>query len=149
MRTDGQTDRLTDVMKLIVAFRNFGNAPKNGTSRWAGTIFFTGNIVWIYLQALRVHQVVLLHIAIISVYLDNDLACTIHNERFLRFQHVLITMITWQPSTFPTNDEYALPRGTLSLNSYYVSFNQFHQLCLGSSYPYTDPSLHDIWIEFY
>ena len=27
MRTDGRTD--TDMTKLIVAFRNFGNAPKN------------------------------------------------------------------------------------------------------------------------
>jgi len=27
-RTDGQTDRRTDVTKLIVAFRNFANAPK-------------------------------------------------------------------------------------------------------------------------
>ena len=29
MRTDGQTDRQTDMTKPIVAFRNFGNAPKN------------------------------------------------------------------------------------------------------------------------
>jgi len=28
MRTDGQTDGRTDMMKLIVAFRNFENAPK-------------------------------------------------------------------------------------------------------------------------
>jgi hypothetical protein len=26
---DGQTHRQTDTMKLIVAFRNFANAPKN------------------------------------------------------------------------------------------------------------------------
>jgi hypothetical protein len=35
MRTDGQTDRrtdeLTDMMKLIVAFRNFAKGPKNDT----------------------------------------------------------------------------------------------------------------------
>jgi len=36
------------------------------------SIFSTGNIAWIYLQALRVHQVAVLHIAVISVYLDND-----------------------------------------------------------------------------
>jgi hypothetical protein len=30
MRTDGQTDRHTDMTKLIVAFRNFANAPKEG-----------------------------------------------------------------------------------------------------------------------
>ena len=34
MRTDGRTvghtDRETDMTKLIVAFRNFSNAPKNG-----------------------------------------------------------------------------------------------------------------------
>jgi hypothetical protein len=29
MRTDGQTDGHADMMKLIVAFRNFENAPKN------------------------------------------------------------------------------------------------------------------------
>ena len=29
MRTDGQTDGRTDMMKLIVAFWNFENAPKN------------------------------------------------------------------------------------------------------------------------
>ena len=33
-RTDGQTDRQTDkrtyMTKVIVAFRNFANAPKNG-----------------------------------------------------------------------------------------------------------------------
>jgi len=29
-RTDGQRDSLTEVKKLIVAFRNFANAPKNG-----------------------------------------------------------------------------------------------------------------------
>ena len=28
-RTDGQTDRQTDMTKLIVAFRNFAKAPKN------------------------------------------------------------------------------------------------------------------------
>jgi len=28
-RTDGQTERQTDMMKLIVDFRNFANAPKN------------------------------------------------------------------------------------------------------------------------
>jgi hypothetical protein len=67
-----RTDGLTDMVKLIAAFRNFGNAPKNETSRRAGIIFFTSNIVWIYLQSLRVHQVVVLYIAIISVYLDND-----------------------------------------------------------------------------
>jgi hypothetical protein len=27
-RTDGQTDRQTDMMKPVVAFRNFANAPK-------------------------------------------------------------------------------------------------------------------------
>ena len=29
--TDGQTDGRTDMTKLIVAFRNFANAPKNGS----------------------------------------------------------------------------------------------------------------------
>jgi hypothetical protein len=29
MRTDRQTDGPTDMTKLIVAFRNFANAPKN------------------------------------------------------------------------------------------------------------------------
>jgi hypothetical protein len=29
---DRQTDRQTDITKLIVAFRNFTNAPKNGSS---------------------------------------------------------------------------------------------------------------------
>jgi len=29
MRTDGQTDRRPGMTKLIVAFRNFMNAPKN------------------------------------------------------------------------------------------------------------------------
>jgi hypothetical protein len=29
MRTDGQTDRRKDMTTLIVAFRNFANAPKN------------------------------------------------------------------------------------------------------------------------
>jgi hypothetical protein len=33
MGTDGQTDRLTDMTKLIVAFRNFANAPKNCAGR--------------------------------------------------------------------------------------------------------------------
>ena len=28
-RKEGRTDRRTDIMKLIVAFRNFANAPKN------------------------------------------------------------------------------------------------------------------------
>jgi len=30
MRTDGRKDGQTDMTKLIVAFRNFANAPKNG-----------------------------------------------------------------------------------------------------------------------
>ena len=30
MRTDGRTDRRTGVTKLLVAFRNFANAPKTG-----------------------------------------------------------------------------------------------------------------------
>jgi hypothetical protein len=30
-RADGQTDGRTEVMKLIVAFRNFANVPKIGT----------------------------------------------------------------------------------------------------------------------
>jgi hypothetical protein len=38
-QTEGQTDRLTDMRKLIVAFRSFANAPKNhrpavSMSRW-------------------------------------------------------------------------------------------------------------------
>jgi hypothetical protein len=32
-RTDGQTDGRTDMMKLIVAFRNFENAPNNMKKR--------------------------------------------------------------------------------------------------------------------
>jgi hypothetical protein len=32
MRTDGQTERQTDKMKLMVACRNFANAPKNFVS---------------------------------------------------------------------------------------------------------------------
>jgi hypothetical protein len=32
-QTDRQTDRQTDMTKLIVASRNFANAPKNGSSR--------------------------------------------------------------------------------------------------------------------
>jgi len=32
MRTDRWTDRLTDMTKQIVDFRNFANAPKNPTS---------------------------------------------------------------------------------------------------------------------
>jgi len=31
MQTDGGTDGRTDMTKLIVAFRNFANAPNNGT----------------------------------------------------------------------------------------------------------------------
>jgi hypothetical protein len=31
-RADGRTDRQTDLKKLIVAFRNFAYAPKNGVS---------------------------------------------------------------------------------------------------------------------
>jgi hypothetical protein len=30
-RTDGQTDRQTDMTKLLVAIRNFENAPRNNT----------------------------------------------------------------------------------------------------------------------
>ena len=30
MRTDGQTDRYTDMTTLVVAFRNFASAPKSG-----------------------------------------------------------------------------------------------------------------------
>jgi hypothetical protein len=30
---DGQKDRQTDMTKLIVAFRNFANAPYNGTQK--------------------------------------------------------------------------------------------------------------------
>ena len=32
MRTDGRTDEQTDKMALIVAFCNFTNAPKQGTT---------------------------------------------------------------------------------------------------------------------
>jgi hypothetical protein len=32
--TDGQTDRQTDVTKLIVAFSNFANASKNCDTKW-------------------------------------------------------------------------------------------------------------------
>jgi hypothetical protein len=31
MRTDGQTDRQTDMTKLVVTLRSFANAPKNDT----------------------------------------------------------------------------------------------------------------------
>jgi hypothetical protein len=36
MRTDGQTERRTDMTKIIVAFRNFANASKNeyGVINW-------------------------------------------------------------------------------------------------------------------
>jgi len=35
MWTDGRTDKRTDMMKLIVAFRNSGNAPKTNCSLWS------------------------------------------------------------------------------------------------------------------
>jgi hypothetical protein len=33
MRTDGQRERRIDMTKLIVAFRNFANAPKFGRGK--------------------------------------------------------------------------------------------------------------------
>jgi hypothetical protein len=36
---DGQTDRRTDLTKLIVAFRNFSNAPKT-VSAWSYTAYY-------------------------------------------------------------------------------------------------------------
>ena len=32
--TDRHTDRRTDMTKLLVAFRNFANAPNNRQSQW-------------------------------------------------------------------------------------------------------------------
>jgi hypothetical protein len=37
MRTDGRKDRQTD-MKLIIAFRNFANAPINGIHQGQSTV---------------------------------------------------------------------------------------------------------------
>ena len=34
MRTDGHADKPTNMMKLIVAFRNFANAPNNTKKLW-------------------------------------------------------------------------------------------------------------------
>jgi len=36
---DGQADKETDVMKLIVSFRNFANVPKN-SQWWTVPLFF-------------------------------------------------------------------------------------------------------------
>jgi len=43
MRVDAQTDRQTDMTKLIVAFRNFANAPKNYKVRDINKIIKTKN----------------------------------------------------------------------------------------------------------
>ena len=40
MRTDGQPDEQRETMKPAVAFRNFGNAPKNPTREGFGTVLF-------------------------------------------------------------------------------------------------------------
>jgi len=34
MKTDGRTDRRIDMTRLIVAFRNFANAPKKSVKHW-------------------------------------------------------------------------------------------------------------------
>jgi hypothetical protein len=39
-QTDRQTDGRTDMTKLIVAFRNFANAPKSEILRYLGGLFF-------------------------------------------------------------------------------------------------------------
>ena len=36
LHADGQTDRQTDMTKLIDAFRNFGNAPNNNNNNNIG-----------------------------------------------------------------------------------------------------------------
>jgi hypothetical protein len=42
----GQTDRQTDVTKLIVAFRNFANAPAIGSSRKWDEVTWSG-LIWV------------------------------------------------------------------------------------------------------
>jgi len=46
-RTDGRTDRQTDVTKLILAFRNFANAPKNSLLYLLFRKSFRGTKSWL------------------------------------------------------------------------------------------------------
>jgi hypothetical protein len=43
-RTDGRTDGRTDITKLIVAFRNFANVPKNGRASCHSSVVFRGYV---------------------------------------------------------------------------------------------------------
>jgi hypothetical protein len=56
-RTDKRTDGQTDMMKLIVAFRNFANAPKNGKciQRWNKTGFKTDTLKLQHVIVLSFH----------------------------------------------------------------------------------------------
>ena len=44
MRTDGQTDRYTDITKQIVAFRNFVKEPKSWFQSFRGVLTMSGAI---------------------------------------------------------------------------------------------------------
>ena len=45
MRADAQTDGRTDTMKLIVAFRNFDNAPKNMEKKYKLKLKYNYSII--------------------------------------------------------------------------------------------------------
>jgi hypothetical protein len=44
-RTDRQTDRLTDVKKLIIAFRNFANAPNKEIQNELNIVTFYATLI--------------------------------------------------------------------------------------------------------
>jgi hypothetical protein len=56
MGTDGQTDRQTDMKKLILAFRNFVNAPKKFHKRRLSEAWYLIDVLLkIKEKVLRVH----------------------------------------------------------------------------------------------
>ena len=58
-RTDGQTDRKTDITKLIVALRNFANATKTILSNKLGIIHPVAFYVQKYQQKFTKHNILL------------------------------------------------------------------------------------------
>jgi hypothetical protein len=47
---DGQTDKQTDMTKLIVAFCNFANAPKKEPKDLAKVIAFNITLIWLEIE---------------------------------------------------------------------------------------------------
>jgi hypothetical protein len=98
MRADGQTNRRTDITKLIAIFRNFANAPKNlciSVLTFAVPVNYDAILSESLVEALFTYTICLVNHTIGSAYSYNLLVCeTLKQKRMRRRQNcALISLI--------------------------------------------------------